>query len=301
MSANDPVIVSISRTPLTRRVRPGKGDPPVTETLLASVITDAVSRVRLPRNVVQDVCVGNVLGGSAAAVTARVAVLKTLGYEVPVRTTNRQCSSGLQAIADISSAIKSGSIECGLAIGYENMSFNTMENSFGDGPDVEEEDVEDDGLDSITLSAVMTPMGQTSENVSQKYNITRSTQDKLSIKSHSKAILAWKERKFDYELIPNYIKPKTGYPDNGIRVDTSKITTLPPAFSETGTTTAGNSSQITDGAACVCLMSRRLAEERGLKVLATFLGYAVTGVPPRIMGIGEIKTVLFMSKSETRY
>ncbi|GMH53553.1 hypothetical protein TrST_g6840 [Triparma strigata] len=298
-SPNDAVIVSICRTPLTRRVKPPSPSP-TSETLLTSVISSSISRCNLPPSSIQDVCIGNVLGGSAAAVTARVAVIKTLGYKVPVRTTNRQCASGLQAVSDVACLIRSGQIECGLAVGYECMSTNTMENSFGDGPDVEEDDGDDDeaNFESESLDAIMTPMGQTSENVAAKFDISREEQDAFSVSSHRKAAAAWDERRFDYELIPsspsspnNPSIKKGSFPDNGIRRDTSRIPTLPPAFSSTGTTTAGNSSQITDGAACVCLMSRRMAESRNLPILAAFVSYAVTGVPPRIMGIGPATAI----------
>jgi len=146
--------------------------------------------------------------------------------------------------------------------------------------------------------ACMLPMGITSENVAKQYGVSRQSQDKLAAASHQKAAAATQNGTFRDEIVPveTFIKdPKTGEKknitvsvDDGIRPETteSSLSKLAPAFQANGTTTAGNSSQVSDGAACVVLASRKFAKEHRLPVIARFISFAVAGVPPEIMGVG---------------
>lgn len=140
-------------------------------------------------------------------------------------------------------------------------------------------------------------MGVTSENVAEKYNISREVQDRFAVESHRKAALAQKSGLFKEEIVPvkTTIKDKDGNEkevtvtqDDGIREETTyeSLSKLKPAFKKEGSTTAGNASQVTEGAAGVLLAKRSVAEKLGLPILAKFISYAVTGVPPEIMGVG---------------
>jgi len=140
-------------------------------------------------------------------------------------------------------------------------------------------------------------MGQTSENVAEKFGISREKQDRLAVESHRKASEAQKKGLYDEEIVPVHtiskdadgnIKEVTITKDDGIRADTTmeSLAKLKPAFKKDGTTAAGNSSQVTDGAAAVLLARRSVAEKLGLPILGRFVSYAVVGVPPEIMGIG---------------
>jgi acetyl-CoA acyltransferase 1 len=284
-------IVSVCRTPLRRRAKKGQRRS-TSEALIKSAVAEVLLRVPdISRCPPEDVAVGNVLGGAAASVTARTAVVKGLKKALktspssslitPIRLVNRQCASGLQAIADIANQISTGEISCGLALGFESMSYNTMAGAFATPPDIDSNDEEDDGCDpddlnSLSTEAIMTPMGITSENVAKKYGITRQEQDEFSVRSHKRAAAAWLAGKFDYECVPPF-PPSPPFPDNGIRPGTSieTLSKLPPAFTEDGSTTAANSSQITDGCACVLLMSVEMTKvrmgERGKRHLPPLL------------------------------
>lgn len=143
----------------------------------------------------------------------------------------------------------------------------------------------------------LTPMGETSENVAEKFGINRQKQDEMAVESHRKASLAQKNGLFDSEIVPvkTILKNKEGEEkevviskDDGIRVETTmeSLAKLKPAFKKGGTTTAGNSSQVSDGAACVMLARRSVAKKLGMPILAKFVDYSVKGCDPLIMGIG---------------
>jgi len=204
-----------------------------------------------------------------------------------VSTVNRQCSSGLQAVANIAAAIKTGSIDAGIGAGIESMSFYDMMSSVGD---LNPKCFENEGAQSCLI-----PMGQTSENVASKYGVTREIQDKFAFESYSKALKAQKEGKFKDEIVPvtTVVKTPEGEKtvtiteDEGPRPTTlENLAKLKPAFKENGTTTAGNSSQVSDGAAAVLLMRRSAAMKLGLPIIGTFRAFSAVGVPPEIMGIG---------------
>ena len=278
-SPRDVVIVSAVRTPLTRARKGGLAKVPPS-TLLSTALNGCLSYANnTPPVDVEDICIGNVLSPSSA-LTARMAALSVpIPHTTPISTVNRQCSSGLQAVANIANSIKSGQIDIGIGGGVESMTFNPM--SKGAMPDVDWDLMKGypEAMDCLT------PMGITSENVSKKYGLKRSELDEFAANSHVKAARARQLGLFRDEIVPvGEIKE-----DDGIRPGTTAqtLSRLKPVFDpENGSTTAGNSSQLTDGAAAVLLMTREEAERRNLKILGVWRSYVVKGVEPRIMGIG---------------
>jgi acetyl-CoA acyltransferase 1 len=209
--------------------------------------------------------------------------------KVPVATLNRQCSSGLQAFATVAGQIKAGIIDIGIAAGVESMSNHDMMQAVGT--------LNDKVFAHDKAKNCLISMGQTSENVVEKYNISRDEQDKFALRSQQKAYKAQQAGNFKDEIVPvttkvvaedGSSKTITISEDEGIRGDTTlaSLNKLRPAFKQGGSTTAGNSSQVSDGAAAVLLCSRRKAKELGLKPLLRFRSFAVVGVPPEIMGVG---------------
>jgi acetyl-CoA acyltransferase 1 len=193
---------------------------------------------------------------------------------------NRQCSSGLQAVANIAQSIKTNQIKIGIGGGVESMSFYPMQSIKV--PDVDWHVMKDPK--NKTAMDCLIPMGVTSDNVVKKYGLTRSNLDRFAMESHQKAARAQSEGRFRNEIVP--VAGVTE--DDGIRPQTSMeiLSKLKPVFSENGKTTAGNSSQTTDGAAACLLMTRAEAQRRGLPILGVWRSYAVKAVPPKIMGIG---------------
>mmetsp|Transcript_8811 Transcript_8811/g.20000 ORF Transcript_8811/g.20000 Transcript_8811/m.20000 type:complete len:436 (-) Transcript_8811:157-1464(-) len=287
---DDVVIVSALRTPLCKAKKGGFKDT-MPDDLLATVLSAVTERTGVDKSSVGDIVVGSVLGdGSQRAIQCRIASLLT-GFpeEVPIRTVNRQCSSGLQAIADVAAAIKSGYYDVGIGAGVESMTTNPMKWDGGVNPKVETH---------AAAASCLLPMGITSENVAEAFGVTRNKQDSMAARSHARAASAAKAHKFDAEIVPVVTKVKdkaTGLEnevvisaDDGIRagVTAAQLAKLRPAFKPNGTTTAGNASQVTDGAAAVLMMKRSEAERRGLQILGTFRAFAAVGCDPAVMGIG---------------
>uniref|UniRef100_S4S060 Acetyl-CoA acyltransferase 1 n=1 Tax=Petromyzon marinus TaxID=7757 RepID=S4S060_PETMA len=288
---DDIVVVHGVRTPFGRAKRGVFKDTMVDELLIA-VMTGLLKATKLQPSQLGDICVGNVLQPGAGAVIARIAqFLSGIPETVPVYCVNRQCSSGLQAFINIAgSGIRNGSYDIGMACGVELMS----RGSPGDPKNVG--DVSSRMMDDDKARDCLIPMGVTSENVAERYGITREVQDALAVASHQKAARATKLGLFQEEIVPvttvvllgDEEKTITVTQDEGIRPDTSMegLARLRPVFKENGTTTAGNSSQVSDGAAAVLVARRRAARELGLPVLGVLRSYAVVGVPPDVMGIG---------------
>jgi acetyl-CoA acyltransferase 1 len=223
--------------------------------------------------------VGNVLSPASGAAAFRMAQLAA-GFPstCSLYTTNRQCSSGLQAVANIANAIQAGNITIGIGAGVESMSTHPMNKIPLPDVDWNEMKATAESMDCLT------PMGVTSENVVKEYGLSRARLDAFAAESHRRAAAAQAAGKFDQEIVPVGDVSK----DDGIRANTTVevLSKLKPVFDENGVTTAGNCSQITDGAAAVLLMTRQEAQQRGLRILGVWRGFAVKGVPPRIMGIG---------------
>jgi len=286
-SDEDVVVVCAVRTPIGKAKRGVFKDTHPTD-LLAPVLKAVLDRTKISPNLVEDICVGTVLAPGGGATQARMAALMCGFPETTaVYTTNRQCSSGLQAFANIATAIKCGVIQIGIGAGVESMSAYDMMSSVGE--------LNPKFLEHPKAKDCLMSMGETSENVVEQFKISRDKQDHLAFLSYEKAEKAQKEGKFTQEIVPvtTVVKTPEGEKtvtvsqDEGPRKTTKEqLAKLKPAFKEGGTTTAGNSSQVSDGAAAVLAMKRGMAKKLGLPVLGTFRSFAVVGVPPSIMGIG---------------
>ncbi|HYK04987.1 MAG TPA: thiolase family protein [Thermoanaerobaculia bacterium] len=230
--------------------------------------------------------------GESGMNVARIAALRAgLPDSVPAATVNRFCSSGSQTIAMASERIMAGMAEQIIAGGTESMSMARGNNRFRPNPYLVDNDPD------VYLS-----MGLTAENVARKYNVSREDADAFAFRSHQRALAAQESGRFaDDGILPLDVEIAeagetqrfTFDKDEGPRADTNEaaLAKLKPVFHARGVVTAGNSSQTSDGAAAVVVMSRRRAEELGLKPLARFVSYAVGGVPPEIMGMGPVVAV----------
>jgi len=289
-SDDDVVICCAVRSPVGKANRGGLKDTPC-EDLLGQLFAAIVDRTKVDAKTIGDVQIGNVLQPGGGAMTSRMGqFLGGLPFDVPLAAVNRQCSSGLQAVANIASSIKAGVIDIGIAGGVESMSMYPM----GSGMDPEKfsKEIGNNNL----AAACMMPMGITSENVAEKWNIPREKQDLLAVESNKKALAAQKAGFFDDEIVPIKTKVKdaqgelkevTISADEGPRNSSlESLSKLRPAFKPGGTTTAGNSSQVSDGAALVLLAKRSTAQKQGLPILARMRSFAVVGVDPTLMGIG---------------
>eukprot|EP00879_Flechtneria_rotunda_P007670 GHRR01008043.1.p1 GENE.GHRR01008043.1~~GHRR01008043.1.p1 ORF type:complete len:322 (+),score=121.22 GHRR01008043.1:146-1111(+) len=245
---DDVVIVAALRTPLTKAKRGGLKDTDAVD-LLATVFKAVIDKTHINPRDIGDIVVGSVLGPSSQrANEARIAsFFAGIPEEVPVHTVNRQCSSGLQAIASVAASIKARYYGVGLAAGVETMSSNPMAWEGGINPRIEE---------YPKAQGCLMPMGVTSENVAAAFGIDRKTQDEFAAKSHRKAAAAQAAGKFNSEIVPVSTKvkdPKSGAEkpvvvsaDDGIRpgATAQSLASLPTVFKKNGTTTAGNSSQV---------------------------------------------------------
>jgi len=304
---DDVVICCAVRTAITKGKKGGFKDTP-TEDMLAPLFKEVVARTKVNPKIIGDVQIGNVGLPGAGAMTGRMAQLAGgIPADVPFSVVNRQCSSGLQAVANIAANIKAGIIDVGIAGGVESMTQTGMTP-----PDMASmnQDIvqaamtrlgggELTGVDPniAAASACFTPMGITSENVADRWKISRDRQDQLAVESHAKAAQAQKAGWFDSEIVPvtATVKAKDGttsevrvVKDEGPRADTTmeSLSKLKPAFKKDGSTHAGNASQVSDGAALVLLSRRSEAKKLGLPIVGRFRSYAVVGVDPLVMGIG---------------
>jgi len=266
------------------------------DTLASDVIQHLLSTVpNVDKEQIEDVIVGNATPEAEQGLNVgRLISLLALDIDkVPGMTVNRYCASGLETIAIASAKIHSGIADCIIAGGVESMSLLPM----GGWRIVPNLDV------AIAHPDHYWGMGLTAEAVAKEYHINRDEQDQFSYNSHQKAINAIKEGKFKDEIVPvnvveTYVddsgKKKnrefTVDTDEGPRADTSidALSKLKPVFDAKGVVTAGNSSQTSDGAAFVMVVSERFLKANNLKPIARLVNYAVVGVPPRIMGIGPL-------------
>ncbi|BDC59981.1 3-ketoacyl-CoA thiolase [Bacillus altitudinis] len=229
-------------------------------------------------------------------VARNIGAIAGLPYTVPAITINRYCSSGLQSIAYAGERIMLGQAETILAGGVESMSQVPMMGH----------SIRPNALLAEQAPEYYMSMGHTAEQVAQKYQVTRQDQDAFAVRSHQKAAKALQEGKFSDEIVPvDVIERRVGEQyqleerqftfsqDEGVRAGTTEevLSTLRPAFSTKGTVTAGNSSQTSDGAACVMMMDREKASSLSLQPLAKFRAFAVGGVPPEVMGIGPVEAI----------
>jgi len=286
-SDDDVVIVCALRTPICKAKRGAFKDTPAVD-LLAAALKGILDRTKIDPSLIGDVCVGQVLAPGGGASLARMASLSAgIPHTVSLSSVNRQCSSGLQAFANIAAGIKNGYYDIGIAAGVESMSTHDMAASVGE--------LVGKATETDEARECLIPMGITSENVAAEFHIPRQEQDSFSFESQRKALAAQKEGRFNHEILPVTVEVQVGdetktvtvSQDEGVRATTLEaLAKLKPAFAQPGTTTAGNSSQVSDGAAAVLAMKRSVAKKLKLPILGSFKSFAVVGVPPRIMGVG---------------
>lgn len=292
---NDVVFISALRTPITRSYKGGLRNA-YPEQMLAAVLRATLDQnPNVPPSNIQDVAVGTVLSELGGSKAARMA-LNHVGYpsSTSLYTVNRACASSLQAITTIADSISVGRINIGIGAGTESMTRNYASKAVPTDlwPELKSSPVKE------ARDCIM-PMGITSENVAERYNISRADQDAFGALSHTRASLAQKSGLFAKEIVPVLVtNPRSeSHPseetiqvtqDDGIRhnATTASMAKLKPVFKETGSTTAGNSSQISDGASATLLCRRSTATALGLSPIGKFASSVVVGVSPDEMGIG---------------
>lgn len=268
------------------------------DNLGAVAVKGAIARVPgLEPEQIEDIVVGCAFPEAEQGFNLGRVIAQQAGLpdSVPGSTVNRFCASGLQTIAMATQAIATGQADAIIAGGAESMSLiPTGGHYFAPNPD----------LFTDCPGAYMT-MGITAENVVEQYQISREDQDAFALRSHQRAIAAIQAGRFEEEIVPfsvqetHYINGElhsqeiTFKTDEGPRPDTSleALAKLKPVFRAAGTVTAGNASQMSDGAAAAVVMGQRLMDELGIQPLGRLLGYAVVGVPPEVMGIGPVYAV----------
>ena len=294
------VIVSTARTPIGRAFK-GAFNATKSPTLLAHAIRNAVARSGVDSREIEDVVIGCVLtAGTAGSNIARFASLAAgLPFEVPGQTIDRQYSSGLMAIATASKQVVHGEMDIAVGGGHDNISM--VQNAYTDW-------VRRDADPSVTAWAphAYMPMLQTAEFVARKYGVTRETQDRYAFESQRRTAAAQNAGRFDAEIVPvrttmevvdratgaKTLKEITLTKDEGARPDTTyeALRDLKPVI-EGGVVTAGNASQLSDGASACVIMESKTAERRGLQPLGIYRGMAVAGCAPEEMGIGPVFAV----------
>jgi acetyl-CoA acyltransferase 1 len=286
---DDIVIISSKRTAICK-ARRGLFKDTTPQELLAPCLAEVAKSLK-DKSVVKDIVVGTVLeSGSLRHIECRqAAFLAGFGRGTNLRTVNRQCSSGLQAIVDVATDIRAGIYDVGIAAGLETMTANAMAGRKS--PQISDEiKANEDALNCLL------PMGITSENVAVRFGVTREEMDAFATESHKRAFAA--REKFKAEIVPITARVKDADTgkwsevtvdfDDGVRETTTVagLGKLRPVFKKGGTTTAGNSSQVSDGASATLITTRARARELGLTPIATLRHYAVSGVDPAVMGIG---------------
>jgi acetyl-CoA acyltransferase len=297
----DAYIVAATRLPVAKRRGMFRNVRP--DDMLAHAIRSVLAQApNLDPVTIGDVIVGCAMPEAEQGMNvARIGLLLAgLPNTVPGITINRFCSSGLQAVADAANRIRLGEADVMIAAGTESMSVmpQMMGNKIAMNPAF---------FDKEENVAIAYGMGLTAEKVAQQWEVTREQQDEFAAASHAKAIAAIQAGKFKDEISPYSftehlpdvgsgeirLKQRTADTDEGPRPDSTvdKLAKLRPVFAAKGSVTAGNSSQMSDGAAAVLVVSEQILKVFRLKPLARFAGYAVAGVPPDVMGIGPIAAI----------
>jgi 3-oxoadipyl-CoA thiolase len=303
----DAVIIDALRTPMGGFRGSLAGIRP--DDLASHVVSAAVSRNGIDPSRIDDVYMGaaNQSGEDNRDVARMAALLAGLPVDVPGVTVNRLCASGLEAVNQASRALRLGEGSLYLAGGVESMSrapwvLPKPENGLPRG----EQTLYDTTLGWRMINPRMEErystesMGETGENVAEKYGISRDEQDRFALQSHQRAVAAQKDGRFAEQIVPVQVpprsrrdEPRTLDADEGPREDTSleKLAKLRPAFRDGGTVTAGNSSTLNDGAACLVLGTEEAARELGKEPLARIVSIGVAGVDPAYMGIGPLVAI----------
>ncbi|RVX65775.1 hypothetical protein B0A52_10381 [Exophiala mesophila] len=297
---NDVVILSSLRTPVTRSYKGGFKDAYDHQLLSHVLRATLAANPNLPPEKIEDVAVGVVLSELGGSKAARMAQLHAgFSEKTALHTVNRACSSGLAAVTSIANMISVGQINVGIGAGMESMTKNY-------GSKAIPTQLWDELRNSPVQDAqdCIMPMGLTSENVAKRYGVSRADQDAFAAESHQKASKAQRAGLFDAEIVPVKVKQFTAETpdapasesevlvdkDDGIRheVNAEKMGKLKPAFSADGFSTAGNSSQISDGAAATLLLRRSTANQLGLtgSIMGKWVNTATAGCKPDEMGVG---------------
>ena len=282
----DVVIVGALRSAVTKARKGGLAQC-APEEILGNVLKALIAQTKVDPKLIEDVAIGNVLPPGGGATQARQAALWAgIPNTAAVNTVNRQCSSGRATVNQIANEIVTHQIDIGIAGGVESMTLN-----YGAG--VMPAKMSDAVQENEEAADCLLPMGITSENVAERFGVTRERQDAFAAESFRRAAEAQKAGKFKSEIVPvKYVdddgKERFVDADDGIREGVTKesLAKLKPAFAANGVTHAGNASQVSDGAAAVLLTRRSVAKKLGLPILAKFAGASVVGVPPNIMGVG---------------
>jgi 3-oxoadipyl-CoA thiolase len=292
------VIVDALRTPIGRYGGALKDVRP--DDLAALVVREAVHRNQLDPASIEDVYFGDAnQAGEDNRNVARMAVLLAgLPVEIPAATMNRLCGSGMQAVVAATREIETGNGACFLAGGVESMTrapyiLEKPQREFARGTQTLYDSTLGWRMINPRLAEKYPPisLGQTAEVVARRYGITRQAQDEWALGSHRKAVAAQEACHFRNELVSVGLADGVQVEkDEGPRADTSleKLASLKPAFEKEGTVTAGNSSPLNDGAACLVLMAESHAQRIGARPLARVLAAASAGVDPSVMGLGPI-------------
>lgn len=291
------VIVTGARTPVGK-AKKGSLAHTRPDDLCALTIKETLKRAGDYDGNIDDVIIGCAMPEAEQGMNMarNIAGLAGLKHDVPGITINRYCSSGLQSIAYAAERIMFGASDTIIAGGTESMSLVPMPGHI----------VKPNPHLVQNAPEYYMGMGHTAEEVATRFGISREEQDAFAVESHKRAAKAIQDGKFTDEIVPvevkervinekNKVEEKTFIfdTDEGVRPDTSEevLATLPPAFNPKGSVTAGNSSQMSDGAASVLVMEREKAEAEGLTPLVKFHSYAVAGVEPEIMGVGPVEAV----------
>lgn len=292
--ADDVVFTTALRTPIARYKKGFKDAYP--EELLAHVLQRTRERLEsqgIDINVIEDVCTGTVLMELGGAKSGRLAALHAgMPVTSAYNTVNRQCASSLQSITNIGQSIRLGEIQCGVAAGVESMTRDwgtkaipvRLSPAMAKSPNQDARDC-------------LMSMGITSENVAEMYKVTRQQQDEYAAESQRRAAAAQQDGRLAQEIEPIEVRwtdeagnetSKLVEHDEGVRANTTveSLGKLKPAFKEDGTSTAGNSSQVSDGAVALTMARRDVAERAGMQILGKWVGSATMGVKPDIMGVG---------------
>ena len=298
----DAVIVDALRTPIGRYA--GVLAPVRPDDLAARVIAAAVERNGLDPAAVDEVYLGctNQAGEDNRNVARMASLLAGLPQEIPGVTVNRLCASGLEAVVQAGRQVRLGEADLVLAGGVESMSRAPLvmlkpERGFprGNGELVDTTIGWRFINPSLAERYSTESMGETAENVADRYGVSREDQDAFALESHRRAVAAAEAGRFDDELVTVGVPQPKGDPvtihaDEGPRADTTleRLAALKPIFRQGGSVTAGNASQINDGAACVVVASEERARELGRAPLARIVTSATAGVDPAMMGIGPV-------------
>jgi acetyl-CoA C-acetyltransferase len=296
----DAFLLSAVRTPIGKFLG-GLANIPA-PFLGAAVTTEAMQRAKVRPEQVEDVIMGNVVQAGVGQAPARQAAVRAgIPDTVPAHTTNMVCGSGLKAVMLAAQSIRAGDADLVVAGGMESMSqapflLQGVRQGYKYG--------DQKTVDALIKDGLWCPfenwaMGEAAEHIAAKCDVSRAEQDRFSAQSHQRAAAAWASGAFAAEVVPVTFPASGKKPappverDEGIRPDTTpeSLAKLRPAFRDDGTVTAGNSSQLSDGAAALVVASRKFVEQSGAKPLARILAYSMSGVSPKDIFIAPISAV----------